>query len=108
MAARDGELVVCDGEWDISRKDELARLMTGALARSAQLVLLDFRRATFVDASTVGAICAFSETASARGVSLAVVCGPGFVRRVFDLTRLADVVRVLDGADAPAPDSPSG
>jgi len=100
-------LVVCDGEWDISRRDELASRLTEALARGAPVVLLDFRTATFVDASTVGAICAFSATATSHGVTLGVVCGPGFVRRVFDLTRLAAVVRVLDSPDEPGRDVPS-
>ena len=35
MAVRDHDLVVCDGEWDISRADELASLVTEALARGA-------------------------------------------------------------------------
>ena len=94
MAARDDDLVVCDGDWDISRADELASRVTQGLARGAPILLLDFRPATFVDASTVGAICSFSREVSQMGVGLAVVCGPGFVRRVLDLTHLGDVVPV--------------
>ena len=33
------------------------------------------------------------------GVRLAVVCGPGFVRRVLDLTHLGDVVPVAATAE---------
>jgi anti-anti-sigma factor len=94
VAARDDDLVVCDGDWDISRADELASRVTRGLARGAPILLLDFRPATFVDASTVGAICTFSRELSQLGVALAVVCGPGFARRVFDLTHLGDVVPV--------------
>ena len=32
MAARDCDSVVCDGEWDISRRDELASRMAQALS----------------------------------------------------------------------------
>ena len=94
MAPRDEDLVVCDGDWDISRADELASRLTRGLARGAQILLLDLRQATFVDASTVGAIWAFSREVSQMGVRLAVVCGPGFVRRVLDFTHLGDVVPV--------------
>jgi anti-anti-sigma factor len=99
VAARHSDLVVCEGEWDISRADELASRVTQGLARGAPILLLDFRPATFVDASTVGAIGSFSREVSQLGVGLAVVCGPGFVRRVLDLTRLSDVVPVAATVD---------
>ena len=99
MAARPNELVVCEGDWDLSRADELASRVTRGLARGAPILLLDFRPATFVDASTVGAICSFAREVSQLGVGLAVVCDPGFVRRVLDLTRLSDVVPVAATVD---------
>jgi anti-anti-sigma factor len=94
VAARDDALVVCDGEWDISRAEEFTRLAAEALARGTPVLILDFRQATFVDASTVGAICALAREASAQSGQVSVVCGEGFVRRVFELVHLADVVPV--------------
>ena len=60
------------------------------------MLILDFRPATFVDASTVGAICALAAAASPYGVRVAVACGEGLVRRVFDLVHLADTVPVAE------------
>ena len=94
MAARNDALVLCDGEWDISRAEEFARLAAEGLARGTPLLILDFRQATFVDASTVGAICAVAREASAKGIQVGVACGEGFVRRVFELVHLADLMPV--------------
>ena len=94
MAAREQHVMVCEGEWDIARAEEFARRANDALASRAALIILDFRPATFVDASTVGAICALARTASKRGMAVAVVRGSGIVGRVFELARLADVLPV--------------
>ena len=94
MAACNDALVICDGEWDISRAEEFARLAAEGLARGTPLLILDFRQATFVDASTVGAICALAQAASAKGIQVGVASGEGFVRRVFELVHLADLMPV--------------
>jgi anti-anti-sigma factor len=99
VAARVDGIVPCEGEWDVSRRDEFARLADEGLASGEPVLILDFRPATFVDASTVGAICAFAGEASQHGVQVAVTCGEGPVRRVFDLVHLADAVPVAETVD---------
>jgi anti-anti-sigma factor len=94
VAAHADGIVACEGEWDLSRADEFARLAGEGLAAGKPVLILDFRPATFVDASTVGAICALAREASLRGVQVAVTCCEGPVRRVFDLVHLADAVPV--------------
>ena len=42
MAARNDALVLCDGEWDISRAEEFARLAAEGLARGTPVLILDF------------------------------------------------------------------
>ncbi|HET6174006.1 MAG TPA: STAS domain-containing protein [Gaiellales bacterium] len=96
MAARDDDLVVCDGEWDIARAEEFARLAAEGLARRTGALILDFRGATFIDASTIGAIYALARNGLQQGVDVVVLSGPGFVRRVFVLAHLADAVRVAE------------
>ena len=102
MAVRDHELVACEGEWDISRALEFASIAGDALARSRGSLILDFRQATFVDATTVGAICALADEASRRGVQVAVACGEGLVPRVFGLCHLSAVVPVGNSLAAAA------
>lgn len=94
MAVRDYAVVVCDGEWDISRRDEFRRLGGEALAESPGALLLDFRTAVFAEATTVGAICALAQQAAHEGVLLAVLCDGGSVERLFQLSHLKDVVPV--------------
>jgi anti-anti-sigma factor len=100
VAVRDHELVACEGEWDISRAQEFARLAAAGLADCEGVLILDFRKATFVEATTVGAICALSRTASRRGVMMVVTCSEGLVQRVFALSHLADVVPVTETVEA--------
>lgn len=102
MSACNDALVVCDGEWDIARAEEFARLTACALARGTPELILDFRTATFVDASTVGAICAFAREASAQGIGVAVTCSAGVVQRIFDLVHLSEVVPVVELPAEPA------
>ena len=100
MAVRDHGLVACEGEWDISRAGEFARLARDGLAGCEGVLILDFREATFVEASTVGAICAFSREAARRGVRVVVTCRDGLPRRVFALCRLAELVPVADTVES--------
>jgi anti-anti-sigma factor len=100
VAARDHDLVACEGEWDISRAREFRRRTAAGLARCDGVLILDFRPATFVDASTVGAICALAREAARLGFAVVVTCDAGAVRRVFDLAHLADVVPVADSVEA--------
>lgn len=96
----DHEVVVCEGEWDISRAEEFARRTAQGLARRPAALILDFRPATFVDATTVGAICARSREGAERGVAVAVACAPtGIVRRVFELVHLRDVLPVAESVE---------
>ena len=94
MAVRNQAVVVCDGEWDISRRDEFSRLGAEALAASPGLLLLDFRSAAFAEATIVGAICVLAQEAARRGVLVAVLCEGGIVQRLFELSHLSDLVPV--------------
>jgi anti-anti-sigma factor len=94
VAAREHEVVVCEGEWDISRAGELAQRVATGLATGASTLILDFRAATFVDASTIGALCALACDGSQHGCAVAVACSAGPVRRVFELVHLDDVLPV--------------
>jgi anti-sigma B factor antagonist len=96
VAERDHDVIVCEGEWDIARAEEFARRVSERPARSLTALILDFRPATFVDASTVGAICRLARAASESGVGVAVACRAGHVRRVFELVHLADLVPVAE------------
>ena len=96
MDACTDAVVVCDGEWDISRAEEFAQRVANALADGTTVLILDFRRATFVDARTLGAICTFSREASLQGTQVGVACGEGLVRRVFERVHLADIVPVAN------------
>ncbi|MDP9256644.1 MAG: STAS domain-containing protein [Actinomycetota bacterium] len=94
MAQCSDAVVVCDGEWDISRAEEFAQRVAQGLARGAPVLILDFRQATFVDARIVGAICTLSRDAPLQGTKVGVACGEGLVRRVFELVHLAEIVPV--------------
>jgi anti-anti-sigma factor len=94
VTVRDHEVVACEGEWDVARAQEFGRRSTAALANCPAVLILDFRPATFVEATTVGAICALFCEAARRDVAVVVTCGAGAVQRVFDLVHLADIVPV--------------
>jgi anti-sigma B factor antagonist len=96
VAIRNHTVVVCEGEWDIARAPEFGARTAEALSRCTSVLILDFGPATLVDAVTVGALCALAREASQRGVAVAVTCGAGVVRRVFELVHLAEVMPVAE------------
>jgi anti-anti-sigma factor len=95
------EVVELTGEADLRTSSKL-RTRLGALAeRPRARVLVDLSLTTFIDSSTLGALafaCKQFEPGSGR---FAVVCPPGEVRMMFELTGLERLVPIYSSrADA--------
>jgi anti-anti-sigma factor len=89
--------LVVSGELDLAT----APMLSDALARSTQPVLVDLSNLTFIDSSGLNVLIANAAALTrARDRDVAVLVVPhGAVRRVFELTALDEVFELVDTLD---------
>jgi anti-anti-sigma factor len=76
--------------------------LTTIAATQQELIVIDLRQLTFLDATGVAALVAADRHARGDGRSLAIVKGPPQVQRVLDICGLTEVLALADeplGAD---------
>ena len=82
----DAFIVRLEGEFDVS---ERARLVDAfAVAATSAAVVIDFKRARYVDSSVVECLVALQRALEKRGGSLLLVEIPSGIRRIFDVCGL--------------------
>lgn len=85
-------VAVFAGEHDLATKQEVRELLT-SLVDGNELVVADFSRAQFVDASILGVLTDVHEAAEASGRSFRLQLGTAdIVRRAFEICGVFDLV----------------
>ena len=100
---RKAAVVRLDGEHELYSAARLAPQLEGLLS-GGQSVVVDLRRATFVDSATVNALIDAKRRADALGLHLSLLVGDETgpsVRRLFELTALHDVLPIREDGRAP-------
>jgi anti-anti-sigma factor len=88
----DGTVVHLTGEVDLAATDMLRALLrrqTAGLVRPRR-ISVDLSNVTFLDATSLGVLLQAQDQARAEGTDLVVCNAQDFVRRILDLTGLAD------------------
>ena len=87
-------IVQVNGEFDV-RAASLFRDRR-AFGDEAELVVIDLRRATFIDSSALGDLIALQRETGLRGVHLAILRPEGPADRIFQLTGLDNHLPLYD------------
>jgi anti-anti-sigma factor len=87
------------GEHDIATKDVLAAVLAEAIALDEPAVVIDLSGVHFISAATIGVIVGAKTLLARRGRSLFLRAPPPFVRRVFDLCGLSELLDRDPSAD---------
>jgi anti-anti-sigma factor len=87
------------GEIDMATAPQLERALVAAEQESRGLVL-DLRGVGFLDSTALHVLLRASERLNERGRQLYVVCGPGPVKRLFELTVLTATFRIHSSREA--------
>ncbi len=96
-------MVVLDGEVDMASAPQLEHVLGEQLAAGAQQVMVDLRQVSFMDSTGLTALFRAHEALAAAGSAMVVVCGPGPVRRVLDVSGVGGVVPIYsDPAESAA------
>jgi anti-sigma B factor antagonist len=98
---RDGVITIAfTGELDMATAVAAEEQLLGA-EREGRSIVVDLRALKFIDSSGLRTILAADERIRAAGGRLMIVRGPQRVQRVFEITRLDDVLEIVDQPVAP-------
>jgi anti-sigma B factor antagonist len=88
------EIVTLEGELDMAHAPEVAELLDD-LAAGGNAVVVDLTSLEFIDSSGIHALV----RPRSDGARIELVCPPGNVRRVLEVTKLERVLQVHDTLD---------
>ena len=91
-----GHLIVASGDVDVTAIDEMSTLLAMAIAGTTDAVILDLSGVTFVDSTALGTILQAVRQVERVGKRLLVVAPDGPVRRLLELTGLAQSIKLYD------------
>ena len=84
--------VAVRGEVDVSVTTDLEQAVGAAMRDSVGAFVIDLCEVEFIDSTGLGVILRARAVLARDGRSLAVVCVPGSVRRLFDAAGVADLL----------------
>lgn len=89
-------VVSLSGELDIATADRLTKALDGlSIARGARMVV-DLSSVEFMDSTGLRLLISANRVAGERGYEFAVVVGDSPAKRVFELTKMDDHIKVVD------------
>ena len=87
------------GEFDLSTAADLRACLVRPDVLGAEQTLVDLRRVTFLDSSSIGVLVVAQHARSTGGAS-AVICDEGPALRVLQISGLLDYFGVMSAAEA--------
>jgi anti-sigma B factor antagonist len=88
------ELVLVEGEVDIATASKLISVLNSSVAEAIKSVIVDLTRVGFMDSTGLALLINTRRRLSLRRKGFAVVCPPGQLRRVFEITDMIETLHV--------------
>jgi anti-sigma B factor antagonist len=93
--SRDGvELVEVEGEVDIATAARLISVLNTSVAEAINSVVVDLTKVGFMDSTGLALLINANRRLTLRRKGFAVVCPPGPLRRVFEITDMLETLHV--------------
>jgi anti-sigma B factor antagonist len=93
--SQDGiELVLVEGEVDIATAARLISVLNSSVAEAIKSVIVDLTHVGFMDSTGLALLINANRRLSLRRKGFAVVCPPGQLRRVFEITDMIETLHV--------------
>jgi anti-sigma B factor antagonist len=103
----DGATVVgVGGEIDNYTAPQLRDALSEALDGGATRLVVDLTDTDFLDSSALGVLVGVSKLRSPAGHSVVIACPNPQLRRLFQISRLDEVIRVCDSVDTAVVQTP--
>jgi anti-sigma B factor antagonist len=93
--SRDGvELLLVEGELDIATAPRLITVLNGAVQEALRSLVVDLSRVDFMDSTGLALLINAHRRLTRRSKGFAVVCPPGPLLRVFEVTDMVSTLHV--------------
>jgi anti-sigma B factor antagonist len=89
-------VLVLEGELDVATVAELENALANAVANTSGTLTIDASRVSFLDSVGLRSILNVTAALSDIGRAMAIVCSPGPVRRLIELTALTGHLALYD------------
>jgi anti-sigma B factor antagonist len=89
-------VLAADGEIDIHTAPELRARLSELQQGGARTIVVDLNEVDFLDSSALGTLVGANKDLQADGGVLKVVCAKPNILKVFEITRLSEVIPVYD------------
>jgi anti-sigma B factor antagonist len=89
-------VLAADGEIDIHTAPGLRARLSELEQAGVQTIVVDLSGVDFLDSSALGTLVGANKDLRANGGALKVVCARPSILRVFEITRLSEVIPVYD------------
>jgi anti-sigma B factor antagonist len=101
--SRDGvELVQVEGEVDIASAARLINVLNSSVAEAIKSVVVDLTKVGFMDSTGLALLINAHRRLSMRRKGFAVVCPPGPLWRVFEITDMIETLHVCPDRESAA------
>ena len=101
--SRDGvELVLVEGEVDIASASRLISVLNSSVADAIKSVIVDLSHVGFMDSTGLALLINANRRLTLRRKGFAVVCPPGPLRRVFEITDMMETLHVCPDRESAA------
>jgi anti-sigma B factor antagonist len=101
--SRDGiELVLVEGEVDIASASRLITVLNSSVADAIKSVIVDLSHVGFMDSTGLALLINANRRLTLRRKGFAVICPPGPLRRVFEITDMIETLHVCPDHESAA------
>ena len=95
-------MVLVEGELDIATASRLISVLNSSVADAIKSVVVDLSRVGFMDSTGLALLINANRRLTLRRKGFAVVCPPGPLRRVFEITDMLDTLHVCPDQESAA------
>jgi anti-sigma B factor antagonist len=96
------ELVLVEGELDIATASRLISVLNSSVSEAIKSVVVDLSRVGLMDSTGLALLINAHRRLTLRRKGFAVVCPPGHLRRVFEITDMVELLRVCPDQESAA------
>jgi len=95
-------MVLVEGELDIATASRLISVLNSSVADAIKSVVVDLSQVGFMDSTGLALLINANRRLTLRRKGFAVVCPPGPLRRVFEITDMVDTLHVCPDQESAA------
>jgi anti-sigma B factor antagonist len=94
------EVLMVEGELDVATAPRLITVLNGAVQEALRSLVVDISRVDFMDSTGLALLINAHRRLTRRRKGFAVVCPPGPLRRVFEVTDMVETLHVCPDRDS--------